>query len=120
MCQIRIAEGRVTVAPGARVVAWIEAREVVVRGKVKGDLRASEQVQIGSTGSVIGDIVTPRIVIDEGAELRGNLDTTRGETRHAARAASAAGGPSPSAAKPESRPAALATAPQTKEAAPGA
>ena len=122
--QIRIADGRVTIGPGGRVVACVEAREIVVRGKVKGDLRAVEQVQIGGTGSVIGDIVTPRIAIDEGAELRGNLDTTRPEQRHAARAASTvastAGAVSTNADKPEGRPATLPAALQAKEVAPGA
>ncbi len=118
--QIRIVDGRVTIGQGGRVVACVEAREIVVRGKVKGDLRAGEQVQIGATGSVIGDIVTPRIAIDEGAELRGNLDTTRAEQRHAARAASTAGAPSANAGKPESRPVTLPAALQAKEVAPGA
>jgi len=123
--QIRMADGRVTIGPGGRVVACIEAREIVLRGKVKGDLRATENVHIGNTGSLIGDAVTPRIAIDEGAELRGNLDTTRAGDRQAARAASAAGSatsnPHPSnpnnpvETRPVSRPAV-----QTKESVPGA
>jgi cytoskeletal protein CcmA (bactofilin family) len=97
--QIRIAEGRVTIGPSGRVVADVEAREVVVRGKLKGDLIARERVQIDSTGSVIGDVVTRRIAIDGGAELRGHVDTTGSEERGQVRAAPVAS--SPAEVRPE-------------------
>jgi len=85
--QIRIAEGKVTVGPSGRLAANVEAREIVVRGKVKGDLNARERVQIDSGGSIIGDVVTRRIAIDDGGEVRGHVDTTRSEERRPARVA---------------------------------
>jgi len=91
--QIRIAEGRVTIGPSGRVVAGVEAREIVIRGKVKGDLNARERVQIDSTGSITGDVVTRRIAIEDGAELRGRVDTTRSEERRSVRVAPAASSP---------------------------
>lgn len=92
--QIRIADAKVTIGSSGRVVASVEAREIVVRGKVKGDLRGRERVQIAATGGVIGDVVAHLVSIDEGAEIRGNVDTTRGEERRPARVTSAVTGAS--------------------------
>lgn len=76
---IRIPEGNVTVGPKGRVAADIEAREITIRGKVNGSLRGRERVQIGRTGVATGDVVTHRIVIEEGAVFRGKVEVVRGE-----------------------------------------
>ena len=83
--QIRLAEAKVTIGARGRVMAGVEAREAVVRGELKGDLHVRERVQIDSTASVAGDVVTRRICIDEGARLRGHVDTTRPEERRTAK-----------------------------------
>ena len=72
--KIHITDGSFTVGPNARVNAEIEAREIIVRGEVIGTLKASERVQVWSTGSVTGDMETRGIVIEEGAVLRGKVD----------------------------------------------
>lgn len=100
--KIRITNGRVTVGASGRVTADIDAREIVVHGTVQGNLKATESVRLGSSGHVEGSILTPRIGIDDGARLRGNVEMLRaGETAGrteptkpaaAARAASAAAG----------------------------
>ncbi len=71
---IRLSDGVVTVGPNGRVNAEIEAREVIVHGKVKGPLRGRDRVQIGRTGEVLGDVVTQRIAIEDGALLRGMVE----------------------------------------------
>lgn len=75
--KIRVGSGRLTVGPSGRVQADLEAREIVVNGTVLGNLKATDRVQLGSSGSVQGGVVTPRIGIDDGARLRGNVETAR-------------------------------------------
>ncbi|HEY6465128.1 MAG TPA: polymer-forming cytoskeletal protein [Candidatus Acidoferrales bacterium] len=74
---VRVGSGRLTVGPNGRVQADLEAREIVVNGTVLGNLKATDRVQLGSSGSVQGGVVTPRIGIDDGARLRGNVETAR-------------------------------------------
>jgi cytoskeletal protein CcmA (bactofilin family) len=71
--KIRIASGALTVGPNARVRAEIEAPEIIIRGEVTGTLKASELVQIWSTGKLTGDIETHGIVINDGAVLCGTV-----------------------------------------------
>jgi cytoskeletal protein CcmA (bactofilin family) len=111
--QIRITEGRVTIGPSGRVLADVDAREVVVRGQLKGNLNARERVQIDSTGSILGDVVTRRIIINDGAEVRGHVDTTRTEERRQVRVAA----PTASSAA-EAHPAPLQTQEPAKEPLP--
>jgi cytoskeletal protein CcmA (bactofilin family) len=92
----------------------VEAREIVVREKVKGDLHGRERVQIGSSGSVVGSVVTRRVVVEEGAELRGHLDNTRAEERRPARVTPIAS----SAGSSEGRPAHSSSSVAVKEPAP--
>lgn len=79
--KVRLTNGRVTVGPKGRVVADIDAREIVVNGTVQGNLKASDSVRLGPSGHVEGSILTARIGIDDGARLRGNVEMIRaGET----------------------------------------
>jgi len=83
--KVRIGSGSLTIGANGRVQADLEAREIIVNGSVVGNLKADDRVQLGSTGSVQGGIVTPRIGIDDGARLRGNVETARaGEARNSA------------------------------------
>jgi cytoskeletal protein CcmA (bactofilin family) len=75
--KIRLANGCVTVGPNGRVTADIDAREIVVNGMVHGNLQASESVRLGPNSHVEGSVLTPRIGIDDGARLRGNVEMTR-------------------------------------------
>lgn len=76
---IHLSDGRVTVGPHGKISADVEAREIVVRGKVKGALRGRDRVEIGSTGEVLGDIATTRIAIGEGAQIHSKVEITRAE-----------------------------------------
>jgi cytoskeletal protein CcmA (bactofilin family) len=55
-------------------LANITAREVVVLGKVSGNIYASDRVDIRSEGSLTGDVTTGRITIGEGAYFKGGID----------------------------------------------
>jgi cytoskeletal protein CcmA (bactofilin family) len=74
--KVRLSSGRVTVGSSGLVQAEIEAREIVVDGTVQGNLKAAESVRLGSGGRVTGSVLTPRIAIDDGASLRGKVETT--------------------------------------------
>ncbi|MBZ5698762.1 MAG: polymer-forming cytoskeletal protein [Acidobacteriia bacterium] len=83
---IHLTDGRVTVGPHGKVSADVDAREIVVRGKVKGALRGRERVEVGRTGEVRGDIATLRIAIEEGAQVHSKVEITRAEESRSARA----------------------------------
>jgi cytoskeletal protein CcmA (bactofilin family) len=74
--KIRLGNTRVTVGPNGRVQADIEAREIVIDGNVEGNLKASESAHFGASSRVSGSVLTPRIGIDDGARLRGKVETT--------------------------------------------
>jgi cytoskeletal protein CcmA (bactofilin family) len=71
---INLPGNRVTVGRNGNVSANISAREVVVLGKVKGNLSASDRVDIRSEGSLTGDVVAQRISIEDGAFFKGGID----------------------------------------------
>src|SRR5579864_9255136 len=67
--KIRLHGARLTIGPDGHVTAEIEAREVVVRGEVKGSIKGHDRVQIAASGKVTGEISTKLISIEEGAEV---------------------------------------------------
>ncbi len=75
--KLRLGNARITVGPNGRVQADIEAREIVVEGTVDGNLKAGERAHFGSSCRVNGSVVTPRIGIDDGARLRGKVETVK-------------------------------------------
>jgi cytoskeletal protein CcmA (bactofilin family) len=72
---IDVRDHALTVGPDADIRADISARTVTVLGSINGTITAKEKVDIRETGSVIGDIVSPRIGMVDGAVLRGKVDT---------------------------------------------
>src|SRR3954465_6252497 len=71
---INLAGNRVTVGRNGVVNANINAREIVVLGKVRGNLQASDRVDIRTEGSLTGDVVAQRISIEDGAFFKGGID----------------------------------------------
>ncbi len=71
--KINMPESRVTIGRNGKVDASIQAREVVVMGKVNGNIECSDRVDIRSEGAVNGDIVTIRISVEDGAALKGGI-----------------------------------------------
>jgi cytoskeletal protein CcmA (bactofilin family) len=63
-----------TVGSTAQLKSEIDAREVVVYGKVIGNLRARDRVDVKKDGSVVGDISTARISIEDGAQFKGRIE----------------------------------------------
>ena len=76
---ISLGDHRVTVGQNAHVSGEITATEVIVQGEVSGNLLASERVEIKKNGSVKGDLMTARIVIEDGAYFKGAIEVSRKE-----------------------------------------
>jgi cytoskeletal protein CcmA (bactofilin family) len=76
------------------VKADVTAREVIVRGRIDGKVVGSERIQISSTGQISGEIHCERIAIEDGAVLRGRVETGRplAKTTETRSAAAGAGG----------------------------
>lgn len=68
---------RVVVGRNGKVTGEVVAREVVVNGKVHGDVRAHDRIEIRKDGSIIGDLETGRLMIEDGAYLKGNIEVDR-------------------------------------------
>jgi cytoskeletal protein CcmA (bactofilin family) len=71
---INLQGNRVTIGRNGQVAANITAREIVVLGKVRGNLNASDRVDIRNEGSLTGDVVAQRISIEDGAFFKGGID----------------------------------------------
>jgi cytoskeletal protein CcmA (bactofilin family) len=74
---INLPDSRVTVSRDAQVSANITAREVVVFGKVSGNIYASDRVDIRSEGSLTGDVTAQRISVGDGAFFKGGIDISK-------------------------------------------
>ncbi len=94
---INLPGNRVTVGRNGVVAANITAREIVVLGKVRGNLTASDRVDIRNEGSLTGDVVAQRISIEDGAFFKGGIDIRKpgqksnGEAKEEAAASASAG-----------------------------
>ena len=64
---INLPGNRVTIGRNGVVAANISAREIVIIGKVRGNLNASDRVEIRGEGSLTGDVIAQRIAIEDGA-----------------------------------------------------
>lgn len=71
---IQLEDRKLTVGSTAKVTADVIAREVVVYGSVKGNLRAKDRIEIKKDGSVVGDLTTARIMIEDGAYFKGSIE----------------------------------------------
>lgn len=65
---------RLTVGPGAHLKADVIAREAVIAGEVTGDISAADRIEIMKTATIVGDITTGKIVIEEGAYFKGGVE----------------------------------------------
>lgn len=83
-----------TVGKNGKVKANIKARVAVVFGAVRGNIEVTEKIAIRDNGSVIGDIRTAGISIDDGAYFKGNIDISRPEPKPVKDEVKVAGGQS--------------------------
>src|SRR5258708_39470505 len=71
---IKLPDHTLTIGPHADIKAQVSARSVVIMGAVTGNVTAGEKVEIGATGSVTGDISSPRLAIADGSCFRGKVE----------------------------------------------
>lgn len=68
---------RLIVGTRAKVTAQVVAREVVVYGKFCGNLWARDRIEIKRDGAVVGDVISARVLVEEGAYLKGKVEIER-------------------------------------------
>ena len=83
---INLPGNRVTVGRKGQVAANISAREIVVLGKVRGNVSATDRVDIRAEGSLSGDVAAARISIEDGAFFKGGIDIRKPEAKAAGQA----------------------------------
>jgi cytoskeletal protein CcmA (bactofilin family) len=98
---IALPGNRVTVGRNGQVASNITAREIVIMGKVRGDVAASDRVDIRAEGALTGNVTAARISIEDGAFFKGGIDIKKAEVKAAAEikpfsAAAASASPEPS------------------------
>ena len=83
---ITLPGNRVTVGRNGQVAASISAREIVVLGKVRGNVSATDRVDIRAEGALTGDVAAARISIEDGAFFKGGIDIRKPDSKSAAAA----------------------------------
>jgi cytoskeletal protein CcmA (bactofilin family) len=71
---IELRDHSLTVGPNGHVRANINAKEVIVQGKVEGNISGTDRVELRKSAVQVGDIATQRIVIEDGAYFKGGID----------------------------------------------
>jgi|HubBroStandDraft_1064217.scaffolds.fasta_scaffold92367_3 cytoskeletal protein CcmA (bactofilin family) len=72
---------RLTIGPNGKVKANVKAKELVVAGSIQGDVHAVDRVAIMKGASIVGDVKTAGIVIEDGAYFKGGIDILRPENK---------------------------------------
>ena len=103
---IDLREHSLVIGPNGRIRASISARELVLHGTVEGNVQATERVELKKSSTLMGDVSTQRIVIEDGAFFKGAIDIPK-ESKNEVRKAAA------SASAHVSTPAAMSLAPQS-------
>ena len=81
---IQMQNNNLVIGPNGQVRASIQAKGVAVQGKVDGNIRATERVELRKSAAIVGDIFTQRIAIEEGAYFKGKVDIQREAVKPAA------------------------------------
>jgi cytoskeletal protein CcmA (bactofilin family) len=71
---IELGDHNLMIGEGAAVKADLTAKTITINGAVTGDVLATDRVHLESTGSVDGDITTPRLIMVDGAVIKGRVD----------------------------------------------
>jgi len=102
---IQLQGNNLVIGPNGHVHADVNAKGVTIQGKLEGNIRASDRAELRKSAVVLGDIVTQRIAIEDGAYLKGKVEihaegakpnssaTTKPDTQVEARSAAAGGTP---------------------------
>ena len=86
---VNISENRVTIGRNGVVAANVSAREVVIMGKVTGNIQCTDRLDIRGEGTLTGDVVTQRISVEDGAVLKGSVQVRSAEQQKSDKAKAA-------------------------------
>jgi cytoskeletal protein CcmA (bactofilin family) len=78
--KIELKDHNLTIGPNGKIKADVFAKSIVITGELLGNAYASEKVEITNAGVLKGDIVSPRIVIADGAQFKGTVDMDKGNS----------------------------------------
>lgn len=78
---IEVGQHELVLGPGSAVKADVDARSVLVGGTLEGDVTATDRIQVQSTGVLLGDVVSPRLVVQDGGVIRGKADIAGSRTK---------------------------------------
>jgi len=76
---IELHQNSVTIGPNAKIRAHVNAREVIIHGKVDGNIHGAERVELKRSAVLVGDIRTQRVAVEDGAFFKGSIDVQRVE-----------------------------------------
>lgn len=71
---VTLDDHEVTIGPSGRIHANITAKVVKIDGMVDGDISGTEKVVISKSGNVRGNIVSPRVILEDGGQFKGSID----------------------------------------------
>jgi cytoskeletal protein CcmA (bactofilin family) len=74
---IELRGNSLTIGPNGQVKANINAKDVTVQGKLEGNIQASQRAELKKTAVAVGDIVTQRVSIEDGAYFKGKVEIQR-------------------------------------------
>ena len=80
-------ESRLTIGPNANVAADLTARDVLIQGRVQGNIVATGRVELRAGSEVEGDVHALRLAVEDNAVFRGKVDLTQGNKTSEAAAA---------------------------------
>jgi cytoskeletal protein CcmA (bactofilin family) len=78
--QIEVGDHGLIIGAGAEVKANLAARSIVISGAVTGNVTAADRIDLHPAGSITGDVVSPRLVVAEGAMIKGKVNAGRPRT----------------------------------------
>jgi cytoskeletal protein CcmA (bactofilin family) len=75
--KIVLKDHNLTIGANGKIVAEVQAKTVMVIGELVGNITADDKVEVAATGAMKGDIVSPRVVLADGARFKGSIDMER-------------------------------------------
>jgi cytoskeletal protein CcmA (bactofilin family) len=72
--KIALSGYNVTIGETGRVAAELHAKSIVIAGLVHGNVVAGDKVEVAATGTMMGDIRAPRVVLVDGCRFKGSID----------------------------------------------
>jgi len=89
---VSLSENRLTIGPNASVTADLSAKDVLILGRVHGNIVATGRVELRAGSVVEGDVRALRLAVEDNAVFRGKVDLTQGAKGFESTGGSSAGG----------------------------